>query len=94
LKNKTPSQVFKDNDAQKARHLNDRTHNKSRYKSVPFDTGDKVRILEKKKKLMKESKNSVIHTYIYIYIYIYIYAIDKKGYKLLVNGTSNKLKPA
>ena len=45
LKNKTPNQVFIDNDDQTARHLNDRAHNQAIYKSVPFKNGEKVRIL-------------------------------------------------
>jgi hypothetical protein len=31
-----------------ARHKNDSIHNLQVYKTAPFDTGDKVRILEKK----------------------------------------------
>ncbi len=50
LDNKTPNQVFKDNDDQITRHINDSIHNQQVYKTVPFDTGDKVRILEKKVK--------------------------------------------
>jgi hypothetical protein len=44
LDNKTPNQVFKDNDDQMTRHLNDNdsVHNQQVYKYVPFDTGDKV----------------------------------------------------
>ena len=53
LNHKTPNQVFKDNDDQIARHLNDSLHNQQIYKSVPFDDGDKVRILEKKEKFDK-----------------------------------------
>jgi hypothetical protein len=49
LDNKTPNQVFKDSDDQITRHLNDSVHNQQVYKTVPFDTGDKVRILERKK---------------------------------------------
>ena len=85
LDNKTPNQVFKDNDDQIARHLNDSVHNQKVYKSVPFDTGDKVRILEKKEKFDKGKQKFSKE----------IYTIDKKdGYKLIVNGTSRKLKPA
>ncbi len=36
LNNKSPNQVFKDNDDQIARHLNDSVHNQQVYKSVPF----------------------------------------------------------
>jgi hypothetical protein len=50
LDNKTPNEVFKDNDDQIARHLNDSMHNQAIYKSVSFNDGDKVRILEKKEK--------------------------------------------
>jgi hypothetical protein len=47
LENNTPNQVFKEHDDQMARHVNDSVHNQQVYKTVPFDTGDKVRILEK-----------------------------------------------
>jgi transposase InsO family protein len=40
LKNKTPNQVYKDNDDQTARHLNDTAHNQAIYKSVPFNDGE------------------------------------------------------
>ncbi len=53
LNNKTPNQVFKDNDDQIASHLNDSLHNQQIYKSVPFDDGGKIRILEKKEKFNK-----------------------------------------
>ena len=72
LDDKTPNQVFKDNDDQMTRHLNDSVHNQQVYKTVPFDTGDKVRILEKKEKFDKGKQkfSKSIHT------------IDKKeGYK-------------
>ena len=59
LKNKTPNQVYKDNDDQMTRHLNDSVHNQQVYKSVPFNDGDKVRILEEKGKFDKGKKNSV-----------------------------------
>ena len=61
LDNKTPNQVSKDSDDQMTRHINDSVHNQQVYKTVPFDTGDKVRILEKKKNLIKENKNLVNH---------------------------------
>ena len=61
LGNKTPNQVFKDNDDQIARHLNDSVHNQKIYKTVPFNSGDQVRILEKKENLIKENKNLVNH---------------------------------
>jgi hypothetical protein len=53
LGNKTPNQVFKDNDDQMTRHLNDSVHNQQVYTTVPFTTGDKVRILEEKEKFDK-----------------------------------------
>jgi len=85
LKNKTPNQVYKDNDDQTARHLNDTAHNQAIYKSVPFNDGEKVRILEQKEKFDKGKKKFSKE----------LYTINKKeGYKILVNGTSRKLKPA
>ncbi len=59
LDDKPPNQVFKDDDDQITRHLNDSVHNQQVYKTVPFDTGDKVRILEKKEKSDRENKNLV-----------------------------------
>ena len=85
LKNKTPNQVYKDNDAKTARHLNDTAHNQVIYKSVPFNDGEKVRILEEKGKFDKGKQKFSKE----------IYTIDKKeGYKIKVNGTSRKLKPS
>jgi hypothetical protein len=85
LKNKTPNEVFKDNDDQMTRHLNDSVHNQQVYKSVPFKDGEKVRILEEKGKFDKGKQKFSKE----------IYTIDKKeGYKIKVNGTSRKLKPA
>ena len=67
------------------RHLNDSVHNQQVYKTVPFDTGDKVRILEQKEKFDKGKQKFSKE----------VYTIDKKeGYKIKVNGTSRKLKPA
>jgi hypothetical protein len=85
LKNKTPNQVYKDNDDQTARYLSDRMYNQKVYQSVPFNDGDKVRILEKKEKIdrgkQKLSKE--------------IYTIDKKeGYKLIVKDEKRKIKPS
>jgi hypothetical protein len=53
LKNRTPNQVFKDNDDQMTRQLNDSAHNQKVYQSVPFKDGEKVRLLEQKKKIDK-----------------------------------------
>ena len=85
MKNKTPNQVYKDNDAQTARHLNDSVHNQQVYKTVPFDTGDKVRILEKKENFDKgKQKFSKL-----------LYTIDKReGYKLIIKDEKRKLKPS
>ena len=85
LNNKSPNQVFKDNDDQVVRHINDSAHNQQVYKSVPFESGQKVRILEQKEKFDKGKQKFSKD----------IYTVDKKeGYKILVNGTSRKLKPA
>ncbi len=54
------------------------------YKSVPYDDGDKARILEEKEKFDKGKKKK-----------INIYTIDKKeAYKLLWMEPAEKLKPA
>ena len=72
LKNKTLNQVYKDNDDQTARYLNDSVHNHKVYQSVPFKDGDKVRILEEKGKFDKGKQKFSIE----------LYTIDKKeGYK-------------
>jgi hypothetical protein len=85
LDNKTPNQVFKDNDDQITRHLNDSVHNQQVYKTVPFDTGDKVRILEKKEKFDKGKKKFSKE----------VYTIDKReGYKLIIKDEKRKLKPS
>jgi len=85
LGNKTPNEVFKDHDNQMTRHFNDSLHNQQIYKTVPFKEGDNVRILESKEKFDKGRKkfSQELHT------------INKmEGYKILVNGTSRKLKPS
>ncbi len=75
LNNKTPNQVFKDNDDQIARHLKDSVHNQQVYKTVPFNSGDQVRILEKKEKIDKGKQKFSKE----------LYTIDKKeGYKLII----------
>ena len=84
LKNKTPNEVYNNHDDQLARHLNDSVHNQAIYKSVPFKEDDKVRILEDKGKFDKGKKTFSKE----------IYKVNKKqGYKILVDGTSRKLKP-
>jgi hypothetical protein len=85
LDNKTPNQVFKDNDDQIARHLNDSVHNQQVYKTVPFNSGDQVRILEKKEKFDKGKQKFSKE----------LYTIDKKeGYKLIIKDEKRKLKPS
>ena len=85
LDNKTPNQVFKDNDDQITRHLNDSVHNQQVYKTVPFDTGDKVRILEEKGKFDKGKQKFSKE----------VYTIEKKeGYKLIIKDEKRKLKPS
>ena len=59
LKNKTPNEVYNNHDNQLARHLNDSVHNQQVYKTVPFNSGDQVRILEKKEKIDKGKQNLV-----------------------------------
>ena len=59
--------------------------NQQIYKSVPFEDGQKVRILEQKEKFDKGKQKFSKE----------VYTINKKeGYKLLMNGTSRKLKPS
>jgi hypothetical protein len=55
------------------------------YKKVQLDTGDKVRMLEKKEKFDKGKQNFSKE----------LYTIDKKeGYKLIIKGEKRKLKPS
>ena len=85
LNNQTPNEVYNNHDNQLARHLADSLHNHNIYKSVPFKDDDKVRILEEKGKFDKGKKTFSKE----------VYTVNKKeGYKILVNGTSRKLKPA
>ena len=85
LKNRTPNEVYENHDNQLARHLTDMVHNHNVYKSVPFKSDDKVRILEDKGKFDK-GKNTFSKD---------VYTVNKKqGYKILVDGTSRKLKPS
>ena len=85
LKNRTPNEVYDNHDNQLARHLTDMVHNHNVHKSVPFKSDDKVRILEDKGKFDK-GKNTFSKD---------VYTVNKKqGYKILVDGTSRKLKPS
>ena len=85
LKNRSPNQVFKDNDDQIARHLSDTVHNHNIYKSIPFKENDKVRVIEGKGKFDKGKQKFSKD----------IYTIDKKeGYKIILKDTKRKLKPS
>ena len=85
LNNKTPNEVFDDYDNQTTRHLNDSAHNQFIYQSVPFEDGQKVRILEQKEKFDK-GKQKFSKS---------LYTIDKKeGYKLIIKDEKRKLKPS
>jgi hypothetical protein len=85
LQNKTPNQVYNDIENQTARHITDSLHNQQIYEKVPFDEGQKVRVLEQKEKFDK-GKQKFSKS---------IYTIDKKeGYKILVKDTKRKLKPS
>jgi hypothetical protein len=85
LNNKSPNQVFKDNDDQITRHIHDSLHNQQVYKTVPFDTGDKVRILEQKEKFDKGKQKFSKE----------LYTIDEReGYKLIIKDEKRKLKPS
>jgi len=67
------------------RHINDSAHNQQVYKSVPFDSGQKVRILEQKEKFDKGKQKFSKE----------LYTIDKKeGYKLIIKDEKRKLKPS
>jgi hypothetical protein len=60
-----------------ARHLNDTVHNHEIYKTVPFNSGNKVRILEDKDKFSK-GKNKFSKE---------IYTVEnKEGYKLTLKN--------
>ena len=84
LKYKTPNEVYDSHDNQLARHLTDMVHNQNIYKSVPFKPDDKVRILEEKGKFDKGKRTFSKD----------VYTVNKKdGYKILLDGTSRKLKP-
>ncbi len=85
LNTKTSNQVFKDNDYQITRHINDSVHNQQIYKLVPFDTEDKVRILEKKENFDKWKQKSSKE----------LYTIDKRErHKLIIKDEKRKLKPS
>ena len=85
LNNKTPNQVFKDNDNQIARYLNDSVHNQDIYKTVPFKPSDKVRILEDKGEFAK-GKNKFSKE---------VHSVEgKEGYKIKLSDTTRKFKPS
>ena len=86
----TPNKAFTDNNLQVAHHLNDIIHNEKVYKTVPFKSGETVRILESKD-MFSKGKNKFSND---------VYKVsDKIGYKIAVkNDDDNKLhrrfKPA
>ena len=85
LDNKTPNQVFKDNDNQIARYLNDSVHNQHIYKTIPFNPSDKVRILEDKGEFAK-GKNKFSKE---------VHSVEgKEGYKIKLNDSTRKFKPS
>ncbi len=85
LDNKTPNQVFKDNDNQIARYLNDSVHNQHIYKTIPFNPSDKVRILEDKGEFAK-GKNKFSKE---------MHSVEgKEGYKIKLNDSTRKFKPS
>ena len=85
LNNKTPDQVFKDNDNQIARYLNDSVHNQHIYKTIPFNPSDKVRILEDKGEFAK-GKNKFSKE---------VHSVEgKEGYKIKLNDSTRKFKPS
>ena len=85
LQNKSPNQVFKDNDNQKIRHFIDSMHNQKVYETVPFNASDQVRVLEDKGIFDKGKHKFSKETY----------TVDKKdGYKIKLEGTTRKFKPS
>ena len=85
LNNKTPNEVFKDNDNQISRYLNDSVHNQKVYKTVPFKPSDKVRILEDKGEFAK-GKNKFSKE---------VHNVEgKEGYKIKLKNTTRKFKPS
>ena len=86
----TPNKAWKDNNLQTAHHLKDMIHNQQVYKTVPFKSGENVRILEEKDTFGKGANKFSNETY---------KISDKTGYKISVtNDDDNKLhrkfKPA
>ena len=86
----TPNKAWKDNNLQLAHHLKDMIHNEQVYKTVPFKSGENVRILEEKEMFGKGKNKFSNETY---------KISDKTGYKISVkNDDDNKLhrkfKPA
>jgi hypothetical protein len=87
----TPNKAWKDNNLQIAHHLNNMMHNEKVYKTVPFKSGENVRILEEKDNKFSKGKNKFSNE---------IYKIsDNIGYKIAVTNDDNnklhrKFKPA
>ena len=86
----TPNKAWKDNNLQVAKHLSDVIHNEKVYKTVPFKSGETVRILEEKETFGKGTNKFSNETY---------KISDKTGYKIAVTNDDNnklhrKFKPA
>ena len=79
----TPNKAWGNNNLQIAHHLNDIIHNEQVYKTVPFKSGETVRILEEKDTFSKGKNKFSNDTY---------KVSDKIGYKIAVkNDDDNKL---
>jgi hypothetical protein len=87
----TPNKAWTDNNLQLSHHLKDMIHNEQVYKTVPFKSGENVRILEEKDNKFSKGKNKFSNE---------TYKIsDKIGYKISVKNDDNnklqqKFKPA
>ena len=84
----TPNKAWSNNNLQIAHHLNDAIHNENIYKTVPFKSGEQVRVLEDKDTFSK-GKNKFSHG---------LYTVDSnEGYKIKVKDTTGdfiKVKPS
>ncbi len=59
----TPNKAWKDNNLQTAHHLKDMIHNEQVHKTVPFKSGENVRILEEKDTFGKGANKFSNETY-------------------------------
>ena len=86
----TPNKAWNDHNLQVAKHLSDVIHNEKVYKTVPFKSGETVRVLEEKEMFGKGKNKFSNETY---------KVSDKTGYKISVKNEDNnklhrKFKPA